>query len=193
MAERRNNNAWRTLVLWTPHDTGRYPIGSRSLLIALVFGLLFASPELVLAQDCGTSCQRCLLLGREGVNHRQGAPNDMRCRFGSDCKPCHEGQEGKEGPRKSLGDADASETEILRAFLDATPDQLPGVVAKYRERILLHHPRQLLAVRGSDCLADHVTAVTFLSKDRLEALRRFTITRLDDFLTAHSGEATVEQ
>ena len=165
--------------------------GSRCFFITMVLGLLVASPEPVLAQDCGTSCQSCGWFKKEGVNHKDGAVNDMRCRWGFDCKPCHEGQE--DDPPKSLSDAGASETEIIRAILEAAPGQLAGIVARYKDRILLHHPRQILAVRGVGCSADHVTAVSFLGRDMLDALDRLAIPRLGWFLAEQGAAAEVQQ
>ena len=167
-------------------------IGSRSVIVVLAVGLgmLATSPAPVLAQDCGTSCQRCMWFGREGVNHERGSHNRMDCRLGSDCGAC---TGGPTPGGESVSEAGVSETEILLAVLSATPSEIPHLLAEYEDRILLHIPRKLLAIRGSGCQADHVTAVSFLSHAQIETLKRLSVPRLDEFLDRRELTSKAQQ
>ena len=157
-------------------------IGTRSFIVVLALGLgmLAGNPAPALAQDCGSSCQRCMWLGREGVNHSEGSHNLMDCRLGSQCAPCSGGP--PPGEDVSVSEAGVSETEILRALTSAARSELPQLLAEYGDRILLHTSRNLLAIRGSGCQAGHVTAVSFLDDAQMETLTRFPIRRLSEFL-----------
>lgn len=164
-------------------------IGSRSVIVVLTLGLgmLAGSPAPVLAQDCGSSCQRCMWFGREGVNYSQGSHNLMDCRLGSECSPCTGGP--PPGEEASVSEVGVSETEILLALTRATPSELPRLFAEYKDRILLHASRNLLAIRGSGCQASHVTAVSFLDDSQMETLTRFPVRRLNEFLAQEQEDS----
>lgn len=104
----------------------------------------FATPQPAAAQ-CGGQCARCGgdEFEREGTD--RGNLYGWECNPGNSCSVC---------VVTNASEVGRSESEILKQIRDASPEDLPGVLATYFDRLLLHEPRNLLAIRGDACRAD---------------------------------------
>lgn len=129
---------------------------------------LAATPTPAAAQDCGKECHICGPgeWGREGVNF--GGSYGVGCTGGELCGVCG---------LKSVSDIAPSPLAIVQNIERAPIEDLRRLVSMHSDRLLLHEPRRLLAIRGSACGED-VTAVVFLSTQATSKLARIGVRAL---------------
>lgn len=139
--------------------------------LACCIGIVLASmalPQNAAAQDCGTGCQSCGFIGKEGTNYsaEDGLWNMSCANFSLSCGMCAVG--------RANNGADAE--EILRVIARGSERELRRVIETHRNRLSVSTSRSLVVLRGTSCDVDAVGAVVFLSSERTALLRRLSAT-----------------
>jgi hypothetical protein len=143
--------------------------------------LVFALPQGLAAQDCGSECKSCGTNKREGYSHVEKGQYFMDCVVATTgCQACGE---------TMISDAATAPAKILHTLRSASPQALAKLAPSLKDKLLLHQGRGIVAVRGVKCDSSKVTALTFLSPERIEILRRSGLPRLEDFLAKVEAQA----
>lgn len=87
----------------------------------------------------------------------------------------------------------SSPEAILAAINSASPKDLGSVINKYRSRLLLHGPRNLVVVRGSGCDPERLGSVLFLSSQKMATLSRLGIQSLEHFVNQRTQLAALKK
>ena len=157
-------------TMWNP----RTALAAVAITASAAAAVAIATPTPVAAQDCGKECHICGEdeWSREGAT--VGGVYVMNCKVPrTACAMCDDGS----GPPASIGDIAPSALSIVREIESASIEDLRRLVATHTDRIMLHAPRNLLAIRGSAC-SDDVTAVVFVSPRLTSALARIGVSAL---------------
>jgi len=141
--------------------------------VAVALAVL-ASP--LTGQDCGRDCSVCGSNWWEGITFSPTGDHDMECQV------TETGSCGECG-RRSVNAAVIDAALIARTIQDATPQDIPAVIAAYGRRLLVQTRRGLVAVRGTGCSEDAVAAVIFVGTTAADSFRRLGVSELSD--TAH--------
>ena len=131
----------------------------------------FATPQTAAAQCAGLCSGGCGVDEAGWFGWGGGNSYTTGCIYGNWCGDCGSPNASEVG---------RSESQILTEIRNASPEDLPNVLATYSDRLLLHEARNLLAIRGDACRADQVTAVVFLRPALTQALSRLGVDRLTE-------------
>lgn len=159
-----------TMLNWTMWNP-RTALAVAAMTAAATAGVVAATPTPAAAQDCGRECHECgvndlsLQGSKFGGSYNMHCPNAVKTL----CDVC--------SAPNSVSDIAQSALAIVREIESASIEDLRRLVATHSDRILLHAPRRLLAIRGSAC-SDDVTAVVFLSSRLTSALARIGVPAL---------------
>lgn len=157
-----------------------------AFIAVLWFALATLVPTAIAAQDCGMYCGPCLESAHEGYQHDADSSYDMACTLAGECDECEKG-----GQATLVADAPPSARAIMNAVSTTTPQRVGAIVEQYRDYLLLHPSRRLLAIRGtSSCDQDVIVAVVYLTAELTEALDRSGVRGLDAFLEELRSESS---
>jgi len=140
------------------------------LSLIMLFGA-FATPQPAAAQCAGWCSGGCGVDEAGWFGWGDGNSHTTNCVYGNWCGDC---------VSTNASEVGESESQILTEIRNASPQDLPNVLATYSDRLLLHEARNLLAIRGDACQAAEVTAVVFVRPALTQALSRLGVNRLTE-------------
>ena len=131
--------------------------------------------------DCGKECYQCGPGGlqMEGRGSSPTGAYDMNCPD-EPSNTCS--RDACSSAFMSVAEVGPGDLEVLATLRDAPLEALPALIARYGSRLLLHDSRRLVAIRGTSCGSGSVTGLVFLSRDKIRALTRLPVRRLEAFV-----------
>lgn len=144
------------------------------LVTAVLASIGVPRPREAEAQDCGTTCHSCGLIGYEGRNYSQDGRYNMTCPSASIpyCVACPEVE--------LVADGLPSATVIADELRGASAADIRTVADRYRDRLVVNEERGLLVIRGTSCDPEAIAAVLFLKRTKLSAIAAVPIARAEE-------------
>lgn len=146
------------------------------LAVAMAIAVLATSQPAAAQGLCGNYCHSgtCGWDRYTGYDESPGGSWQIGCTDTQHCDFCFSPSLISE---RSVDQRDVS--DILR---DAPAHEVRAMVMLYQDRLLIHPQRNILAIRGSDCDAELVTSVVFVSPERMALLEELGLPSLNDHL-----------
>jgi len=156
--------------------------------VLFVLLVSLAIPGGAVEAQCGkeSSCRRCDYLGdplRPGKQAEEGGPREIQaigCVPTDECWDCNDPLVSEDGPTSAI---------ILETVSSVPASELGDALTDdYRNRLLLHPSRNMLAVLDG-CSGRAVSAIVFLPPDKVGALGELGLRRLEDFLAQNENDS----
>ncbi|MGH7503093.1 MAG: hypothetical protein ACREL7_15310 [Longimicrobiales bacterium] len=154
---------------------------THSFVVCVAVSVALTIPTWVQAQDCGRDCLPCAGYGWEGSFFDPDGSEDMRCPqiLMEDCDKCGINLVAAE---------DVDVADLISALRSQNSEQWASLVIQFRERLLLHPERRIVAVLGAGCSASRVDSVVFLEEETVDRLRVLGLRDLRDYLRAENQD-----
>jgi len=159
--------------------------------IAAALTLLFlATPKHVVAQDvdCGLQCLICGASKFEGDMHSPNGAYDMKCQTGDPGEGCAQAGCGQTATNDDLVPAETI-AEIVQSV--QTEAEIRALAAAYGDRLLVVPERNAVVVLGTLCSAEWLASMTFVARDRVDLLARYSVASLEQFVAEREAAAPV--